>query len=83
MPFLKKLVAKITNKSNIATRSISPQEQIYNNAWSDFEQEEEWNVEKLSGLTGIKEDSRPSSMQAEQENPSVVVIETPFKSYTF
>ncbi|CAG8725913.1 14560_t:CDS:2, partial [Dentiscutata erythropus] len=84
MPSLKKLVAKITNKSNVATRSIPPQEQIYDNAWSDFEQGEEWNVEEPSGSTGIKEDFGPSSMQAERENPSVVVIEeTLFKSYTF
>ncbi|CAG8754859.1 7049_t:CDS:2, partial [Dentiscutata erythropus] len=40
-------------------------------------------VEEPSGSTGIKEDFEPFSMQVEQENPSVAVIEISFKSYTF
>ncbi|CAG8818854.1 3425_t:CDS:1, partial [Dentiscutata erythropus] len=56
---------------------------IYENAWSDFDQEEEWIVEEPSGSTGIKE-VEPSLMQVEQEDFSVIEIkETPFKSYTF
>ncbi|CAG8533859.1 20486_t:CDS:2 [Dentiscutata erythropus] len=35
---------------------------------------EEWNVEKLSGLTGIKEDFEPSSMQVKQEDFSVIPV---------
>ncbi|CAG8823201.1 6576_t:CDS:2, partial [Dentiscutata erythropus] len=44
---------------------------IYDNTWSDFEQEEEWNVEEPSGSTGIKEASETSSIPVERKNPSV------------
>ncbi|CAG8820414.1 27082_t:CDS:2, partial [Dentiscutata erythropus] len=54
--------------------------------WSDVDQGSElgWDMEEPSGSTGIKEDFEPSSMQVEQENPSVVeIVETFSKSYTF
>ncbi|CAG8612569.1 15986_t:CDS:2 [Dentiscutata erythropus] len=74
MPSLKKLVTKIIKKSNVATRSIPPQEQIYENMWSDFDQGEEWNVEEPFGSTGIKEDFESSSIQAEQEDPLLILV---------
>ncbi|CAG8800830.1 5094_t:CDS:2, partial [Dentiscutata erythropus] len=75
MPSLKKFVAKFTKKSNVATRSIPLQEQIYKDTWSDFDQGEEWNVEEPSGSTSIKEDSEPSSIQVEQKDFSVDLVD--------
>ncbi|CAG8790934.1 4189_t:CDS:2, partial [Dentiscutata erythropus] len=76
------LIAKFNKK--VITRSV-PVEEFYYEGWSDVDQESEpgWDMEELSGSTGIKEDFEPSSMQVEQENPSVEIIETSFKSYTF
>ncbi|CAG8823693.1 27755_t:CDS:2, partial [Dentiscutata erythropus] len=57
MPSFKRLIAKFNKK--VITRSVPVEEFNYED------------VEEPSGSTGIKEDFEPSSMQVEQENPSV------------
>ncbi|CAG8754701.1 5860_t:CDS:2, partial [Dentiscutata erythropus] len=47
---------------------------IYDNTWSDFEQEEEWNIEEPSGSTGIKEASETSSIPFGGVDAVVIVI---------